>query len=94
MDPVYSIKSEDLHYVFLGLEDIALIIFVLVLTLYAAARLNPLKGAYEKVVMGAAILLVVGLAGAYATSLFNYLHYVRPAYVRVNSQIRHDRTGL
>ncbi len=94
MNPVYSIRSTDLHYVFTGLEYAALIVLILVAAASLAKRPGFLHGSRRTIVLVSALVLAIGLAGAYGTNLYDYLHNIRPDYVRLNEQIRHSSTGL
>jgi hypothetical protein len=67
--PSYNIPVEDMHYVFLGLECVALIAIILILAVSLIKRPGPIKEKYRKVTWVFVALLIIGIAGAYATDL-------------------------
>jgi hypothetical protein len=90
----YNLRDLDLHYVFLGIQYLALIVLILILARGLIRKTNLIESKYRTLSWVFTILLVIGVTGVYITDLYNYIHTSRPGYVEITKTIRHQTTGL
>jgi hypothetical protein len=91
---IISIRALDVHYIFYGLEYLALVVLIIIIGANLSKRPNFIDKKYKTIYGLFVGLLAVSMVGLYATDLYNYLHSTRPGYVQINQQIKHNTTGL
>jgi ethanolamine transporter EutH len=90
----YNLKILDLHYAFIGAENVALIVLILVIASGLLNKTKLIEEKYKGISKVFVVLLVAAIAVIYATELYGYLHTTRPSYVELNQQAQNGNSGL
>ena len=85
-----TLKALDAHYLFDGLEKLALIVLIIIVAKALLGKPGLFIKEIRKIAWICVIILAIAIAAQYAADLYNYVHATRPFYV----QARHSTTGL
>lgn len=90
----YSVRALDLHYLFLGIQYLALIVLIVIVARSLIGKPNFIEDKFKTLSWVCTSLLIIGLTGMFMTDLYTYVHTTRPGYIEINQTIKHQATGL
>jgi hypothetical protein len=85
-----SLKALDMGYIFSGLEHLAAVLLLIIITKTLLENTKWFSKNLKSLVWILVVLWSVAVVAQYSAGLYNYIHATRPFYV----QARHNVTGL